>query len=147
MVSRLVSLTALLILCYLVDSGDGIECYQCNSYKDALCGDPFTFQDGKKEVKSGTSYLKPCIVPQFLTGKNVSMFCRKIYQNIRNEVSVIRKCGWIQDDKGRECYTTVMEDHNTEVCHCKQSRCNSANVHFVSLIGGVLFYIVLRLLI
>merc|ERR1712080_379516 len=73
--SRIVLPAVLLVLCSLVDTGDfqsapvpagngDISCYQCNSYEDALCGDPFSFEDGKKEVKSGDNYLKPCVVPE-----------------------------------------------------------------------------------
>merc|ERR1711892_247068 len=46
---------------------------------------------------------------------------------IRDDDRVIRSCGWIPDDKGRDCYTTVFEEYNTLVCACKEEGCNGAN--------------------
>ena len=57
-----------------------LKCYQCNSYEDALCADPFFHdelgQDGKQVAKSGNDFLDEC--PS--DGKDYK-FCRKIYQN------------------------------------------------------------------
>jgi len=134
--SKLVFPAALLVLCCLIDSGAGIKCYQCNSYEDALCADPFRFEDGDKEVKSGTTFLKDCVVP---AGGNAStvFFCRKLYQNVRGDERVIRSCGWIPDHrKDRNCYTTVLEEYNTEVCACdNEDGCNSADMRSMSLVA------------
>merc|ERR1712140_34778 len=54
-------------------------------------------------------------------------YCRKIYQIIRDKESVVRSCGWEEDKVERECYTTVLEEYNTEVCSCKEDGCNSAD--------------------
>merc|ERR1711962_665848 len=156
--SRLVLPAVLLVLCSLVDTGSGdgqIQCYQCNSYEDALCDDPFKFEDGKKEVKSGDNYLKPCVLPEGKT-INGTMFCRKLYQNVRSDVGVIRSCGWIHDEKskhhlgeeaGRDCYTTVLEEYNTEVCECYEDGCNSATMSSMSVSVAILSSVVLGYLI
>ena len=39
----------------------------------------------------------------------------------------MRTCGWEEDPKGNECYTTVLEEYNTEVCSCSENECNSAD--------------------
>lgn len=161
--SRLVLPAVLLVLCSLVDTGSGdgeILCYQCNSYEDALCDDPFNFEDGKKEVKSGNNYLKPCVVPEDkkdeLKALNTTMFCRKLYQNVRSDIRVIRSCGWIHDEKskwnlgneaGRDCYTTVLEEYNTEVCECYEDKCNSATMSSMSVSVAILSSVVLGYLI
>ena len=45
---------------------------------------------------------------------------------VRGDVRIIRGCGYEEDPKGRDCYTTVLEEYNTEVCACKEDGCNSA---------------------
>merc|ERR1712080_439000 len=127
--SRLVFPAALLLLFCLVDSGAGIKCYQCNSYEQALCADPF-FHSDNGEAKSGREFLDDC--PADTADKK--HFCRKIYQNVRGDVRVIRSCGWVPDSKGRECYTTVLEEYNTEVCACDKDECNPASLSSISVI-------------
>ena len=48
--------------------------------------------------------------------------------SVRDDVRIIRGCGYIPDEKGRECYTTVLEEYNTEVCACDTDGCNSASM-------------------
>lgn len=131
--SRLVFPVALLLLFCFVDSGEGIKCYVCNSYEHALCADPFFHLDGNdpenKEAKSGSDFEQDC--PADSAGK--THFCRKIYQNVRGDERVIRSCGWVEDSRGRECYTTVLEEYNTEVCACKEGLCNTASVSTMSV--------------
>ena len=47
-----------------------------------------------------------------------------------NEASVIRTCGKSVTEKYpvNECYTTVLEEYNTEVCSCSEDGCNSASM-------------------
>lgn len=45
---------------------------------------------------------------------------------VRGDERVIRGCGYEVDPRGRDCYTTVLEEYNTEVCACKEDGCNSA---------------------
>ena len=58
---------------------------------------------------------------------------------VRDEESVIRTCGKEEDTKDRDCYTTVLEEYNTEVCSCKEDLCNSAtSVSAASVAASVL---------
>merc|ERR1712020_870714 len=132
--SKLVFPLTILLLGTLVHSGSGIKCYQCNSYEDALCADPFFHdelsQDGKPLAKSGDDFLDECPTD----GKDYK-FCRKIYQNVRGDERVIRSCGWIPDSKSRTCYSTVLEEYNTEVCACEGDGCNTAATSSISVIA------------
>lgn len=116
--------TLFLVLC-LVDSGSSIKCHQCNSYDDYHCADPFYYPDAPDKPKTD-KFLLDC------PSDDKDYFCRKIYQNVRGDVRVIRGCGYIKDDKDRECYTTVLEEYNTEVCSCDTDGCNSASMFQVS---------------
>merc|ERR1712037_989714 len=74
--SKLVFPLTLLLLATIIDSGSGLNCYQCNSYEDALCADPFYHEgDGVNPgpAKSGDDFLKPC--PADTADKE--FFCRK----------------------------------------------------------------------
>ena len=52
---------------------------------------------------------------------------------------MIRTCGKEEDTKDRDCYTTVLEEYNTEVCSCKEDLCNSAtSVSAASVAASVL---------
>jgi len=103
--------TAFLVLC-LVETGSSIKCHQCN---------PFYYEDSPDKPKT-MEFLQDC--PADTADR--TYFCRKIYQNVRGDERVIRGCGYEEDPKGRECYTTVLEEYNTEVCACKDDGCNSA---------------------
>jgi len=59
--------------------------------------------------------------------------CRKIYQDVRGDVRVIRSCAWEKnpkkDDPENNCYKTVMEEYNTYVCTCNDEKlCNGASL-------------------
>merc|ERR1719431_1868598 len=115
-------------------------CYQCNSYEDPLCADPF-YHNAEYEKpypertpKSENSFEKECD-PDTAEKKH---FCRKIVQTVRGDTRVIRSCGWVEDEKDRACYTTVLEEYNTEVCSCKEGDlCNGATGFSVSILATV----------
>jgi len=150
--SKLVFPAALLVLLSLIQSGlseDGatfdvqegsgfvdskdfnqrssLQCHQCNSYTDAHCGDPFYHADDALKTPKTMDFLKDC--------EEGETFCRKIYQNVRGDERVIRSCGSIKDEREgdgadgfRKCYTTVLEEYNTEVCQCDSEGRNSGNL-------------------
>lgn len=70
----------------------------------------------KQGLKLTTFYRKDKILSAFLT---ISVL-------VRGDERIIRGCGYEEDPKGRDCYTTVLEEYNTEVCACKDDGCNSA---------------------
>lgn len=117
--------TVILLLC-LVETGSGLKCHICNSYDNYHCGDPFYYPDHPEKPKTN-KFLTDC--PQ---DGNDYTFCRKIYQKVRGDVRIIRGCGYIEDEKKRDCYTTVLEEYNTEVCSCKEEGCNSASMSQLS---------------
>jgi len=125
--------TIFLVLC-LIDTGSSIQCHQCNSYDQVHCNDPFYYDDtpvnpdGTRQPKTD-AFLKDCPAD----GK--TYFCRKIYQNVRGDTRVIRGCGYeTEGDKKTDsnCYTTVLEEYNTEVCACNTDGCNSASMYKIS---------------
>jgi len=142
--SRQVFPAALLLLFCLVDSGAGLKCYQCNSYEHALCADPFHFDD-TGEAKSGNEFLLDCPKNEPATDDKPAKnyFCRKIYQNVRGDERVIRSCGYVEDERKRACYTTVLEEYNTVVCACggnpkrpdEKDGCNSAYTSSISVMA------------
>jgi len=115
----------------LVAVGYAIKCHQCNSHNDEICGK----YDENGVYLGGQDTLKEC------TGGET--YCRKILQVVRDEESIIRTCGsaehrkagedeaYSPSKKGGFCYTTVMEEYNTEVCTCDPSfdedGCNGAS--------------------
>jgi len=128
--SKLVYPAVLLLFC-LIHAGSSLSCFQCNSFNNDTCGDPF-FGDGNdlKRAKE-QSFLKECPT-------DTRYFCRKIYQNVRGEERVIRNCGSERDEKDRDCYTTVLEEYNTKVCQCdNDDGCNSGNMFQVSTMAIV----------
>merc|ERR1711935_937334 len=112
---KLVISAAVFLVLTFIESGDSLKCYQCNSYVDANCADPFFYAE-EADKKPEDRVMKD---PSMLTD------CP--------EDRVIRSCGWIPDDKGRDCYTTVLEEYNTLVCACKEEGCNEANGFSVSM--------------
>lgn len=114
----------LALVVFIAAQGEALDCYQCSSYTDSHCADPFFFEndDGTKVPKTPT-FLQPC--PARDDGKEYTM-CRKIFQNVRGEERVIRTCGYEEYKNEQECYTTVLEEYNTYVCGCKEDGCNGA---------------------
>eukprot|EP00092_Neocalanus_flemingeri_P021356 GFUD01023149.1.p1 GENE.GFUD01023149.1~~GFUD01023149.1.p1 ORF type:complete len:143 (-),score=9.51 GFUD01023149.1:1892-2320(-) len=130
--SKLVFPAALLVLLCLIDTGSSvIQCHQCNSYEQAHCGDPFYHVDDVEKKPKTTDFLKDC------PDDGEEYFCRKIYQNVRGDERVIRSCGYIKDERERDCYTTVLEEYNTLVCQCTTDGCNSASMYKVSTVAVV----------
>jgi len=104
----------------LVAVGYAIKCHQCNSHVNPECA---KYDDSGAYIGQGT--IKECPAGE--------KYCRKILQVVRDEESIIRTCGSEEHRKAEEdigyspkkpggfCYTTVMEEYNTEVCTCDPS--------------------------
>jgi len=103
----------ILVLALTFSVGNALQCHVCNSLEQPDCNrydDEGNFQ-GSFESECGIG----------------DTFCRKIYQMIRDEESVVRSCGSAEHPQGKECYTTVLEEYSTEVCSCTEDNCNSAD--------------------
>ena len=104
----------ILVLAVTFSLGNALECHVCSSAVDTDCN---------KYDEEGNflgNFKQTCPAGQ-------DTYCRKIYQIIRDQESVVRSCGWEADKVVRECYTTVLEEYNTEVCSCQEDGCNSAD--------------------
>lgn len=123
--------TLLLVAIFLGQEVTGLKCHQCNSYDEALCDDPFydLSEDGKEKLPKTLDFLKECP-----NDSNEYTLCRKTYQKVRDDVRIIRSCGWI-DYKGEKdtCYKTVLEEYNTMVCSCETEGCNGGSSMGVSV--------------
>merc|ERR1739838_483091 len=106
-------------------SGEAIKCHQCTSYTDAGCGDPFGL----------TTEAAACPAD---TAEKVH-FCRKIFQNVRSDVQIIRSCGHEKytnlAGEPKDEYTTVLEEYNTFVTTCFDDGCNGSPTLKVSMIS------------
>merc|ERR1712183_503042 len=81
--------------------------------------DEFLLSDGKPIVRE---FYTDC--PN--DGRNYT-FCRVITQNVKEEVSIIRECGYIAKTGSDICYkteTSQQDEYNTKVCECFQDGCN-----------------------
>jgi len=137
-------LTFALSMFLAFDFGEGIKCHVCNGVTDAGCADPFGSVDESGKLVVETAFEKDCDDAQVKTESGIPStvkphMCRKIYQDVRGDVRVIRGCAWeeytrIGEEKSKSdtCYKTVMEEYNTYVCTCTKDGCNGAKVTQVS---------------
>ena len=86
-------------------------------------------------LSSSSSCRRPASMKQIKQGLKLTSFYHKdhifpayshYFVLVRGDERVIRGCGYEEDPKGRDCYTTVLEEYNTEVCMCNEDGCNSA---------------------
>ena len=73
---------------------------------------------GNKDQPKTREFIEPC------PNDGKEYFCRKIYQNVRGDVRIIRSCGY--EKYKNDCYKTVLEEYNTYVCQCDEDGCNGA---------------------
>lgn len=127
MMISLITVTILFVL--TLNPTDALSCYQCSTVTDPDCADPI-----KTNMMATTC-------PQ---DKEYTI-CRRIHQEVRGNVTVIRNCGWIENEN--ECYTTRLDEFNTLVCQCKEDMCNNAMKGMVLstmlTIIGVIYYLVI----
>jgi len=105
-------LTFALSMFLAFELGEGIKCHVCNGEKG--CDDPYLEHNGQTITKD--EKLVECPATDDM--------CRKIYQNVRDEVKIFRSCASEryarigEDPQQNTCYKTVMEEYNTYVCTC-----------------------------
>jgi len=135
-------LSVAVVFMALVTSSLGLNCYQCNSMSDPNCGDvpkPFaTHANGVATVRSDVG-MEPKACPA------ESTMCRKIDQQVRGHISVIRTCGveekYLMSDTAKanplDEYNTVLQEYATEVYNCREEGCNGSpnlKISFLALL-------------
>merc|ERR1739842_138668 len=125
--NSLITVIALFFLKLIPSSS--LSCYQCSTVTDPDCVDPI-----KTNMMATT-----CPKDKEYT------ICRRIHQEVRGNVTVIRNCGWIENEN--ECYSTRLDEFNTLVCQCKENMCNTANkavvMSTILIISGLFHHLVL----
>lgn len=126
------------------DFGEGLSCNICNGYEEKKCDDPFGTYADNGDLSEHTEFRMDCGSKEAKDKQGIPpgvtpTMCRKIYQDVRGDVRVIRGCAWeeytrIGETKSKKtaCYKTVMEEYNTYVCTCEGNNCNGAKITQVS---------------
>lgn len=111
-------------LVVIVPSVVSLKCWDCNSYFNDRCGDPF---DPTLFDKVDCSQVKP----SHLQG-NTTQFCRKTRQIINDRTTIIRGCGYIADDSiDKACIKlSGSSDATRMLCSCSKEACNGATIQF-----------------
>jgi len=104
--------------------GSALDCFECNSYTDAACGDEFN----ENSTALLTSFKITCA--EEYNGQKVKPFCRKTIMDVyvANSVRIQRDCGYqMRESTGYDCYQKRSEDYVVNVCQCEDDLCNGAN--------------------
>lgn len=136
-----------LIFCCFVAVSSAIHCFDCNSYNDPACADPFKNSTSLTTVDCDTKSH-----PQHIDVR--STFCRKITQRGRNqhqlsyqqlkrfycfivngEIRVIRTCGYIEgrSNKNKCERISISNANEMRYCECDANLCNSAKSHKIEI--------------
>ncbi|EAT37771.1 AAEL010260-PA [Aedes aegypti] len=120
-------LASVLLLSFVVQRGDAIRCFTCNSADDSMCSydkPPNDMMVDCDTHKDGNKYT----------------FCRKIVQSIEFSVNnlppdtrIIRGCGWDESSYKGKCYQRSGFGGRQEVCACYEDGCNGASSVQVTL--------------
>ncbi|CAL4172854.1 unnamed protein product [Meganyctiphanes norvegica] len=132
------SVLSWVIFITIMATSSTLKCYNCNSFNDTACADPFRGESSAVQ----TAFLEECQNTTEDGTKDVVPFCRKVSMHINDaHTRIKRDCGYKRRE-GHECYQKRAEDYTTNVCQCDHDMCNGANSHaFVSVlvIFGALF--------
>ncbi|XP_046370015.1 uncharacterized protein LOC124144578 [Haliotis rufescens] len=101
-----------LAVCLFIQKGLAIECFICNSY---LHGDDCRNLPEEKQYM----YKQRC---DFLEGNKTYTVCRKMVQELPDEVRIIRQCG----SMGKPGCIARSGTRGVRIryCHCGESLCN-----------------------
>jgi len=106
-----------LVVILSVQSGEALECHQCNSgkeYNQPDCADNFD-----PDVV-GDTYLSVC------PDDAEYIVCRKIKQDVDGEVRVVRSCGTAYDPEKTCVDRTGSDGIKVSYCECTDDGCNAA---------------------
>lgn len=106
---------AAFVLAFTVYTSEGIQCFQCNSFYNSSCADPFN-ETSQILIQS---YLKEC--------PSESTYCRKTDQTVRDNSRTVRQCGVIEDQMN--CHEKVgSKTLRAHYCTCNsKDGCNSSS--------------------
>jgi hypothetical protein len=108
------------------------------------CDDPFGHYAENGDLINPDTFVSDCddaaIKKKYGIPDGGDTMCRKIYQDVRGDIRVIRGCAWEEytrlgekESQKNICYKTVMEEYNTYVCTCdNEEGCNGAKITQVS---------------
>merc|ERR1712045_71045 len=136
------SLTVLgsLVLLSMATSTLGIKCFSCNSHYDRNCADPFNNYTSELVNCDQEDHRMTHLPLKNDTTRHSANSCRKTIQIVKDEMRIIRSCGWLPNPESladRECFTrtgthSVMVHH----CVCKEDGCNG--VASIAITGTLL---------
>ncbi|KAG6796074.1 hypothetical protein HZU73_08714 [Apis mellifera caucasica] len=106
-----------------IQSGSALQCWDCASNTNPLCGDPMNVTD-----HHGIFHVKTCESGIYDTSRKI---CRKIVKRENGERVVIRQCSTPNVDEADivdgPCSATAISTRNLIECYiCSTDLCNSA---------------------
>ncbi|CRK99445.1 CLUMA_CG012612, isoform A [Clunio marinus] len=140
--------TFALIVIGIAPKVSGLKCYECNSFNNTDCLDPFVHSNAEgfyneclpinKDIKSITNEVETV----------EARWCRKLTQNVYGKIRIIRSCGFINETEQSEnvdksCYKSAFTSHVSSIyCACAEDGCNYAThnipVNFLFLITSLI---------
>ncbi|RWS27477.1 hypothetical protein B4U80_08080 [Leptotrombidium deliense] len=109
----------------LITAVSAIHCWDCNSFINAGCGDPF---------RNSSFAIKDCNHRDVhkLSVYGEAKFCRKIVQKVDKHLRVVRDCGWLDEDISIKSHLGPGECVKrsgtfsvlVQYCTCNTDKCN-----------------------
>merc|ERR1719295_416907 len=124
--AKIVFPSIFLIFICLFENSSCIQCFQCNSYVDADCDDPFPLPRGR-------AYLDHC--PD--DDNENEYFCQKMVYKENYVHRLQRSCQHIRQDQSYYglCHDTIIDGQYALICECEEDACNSGSQLEISLIS------------
>lgn len=104
---------------------NGTFCYQCNSYVNPSCGDPFRSHFFYRNVINCTEEAEK----RHINLTNIVPFCRKNKQIVNETVRIIRDCGFYRgrENEHERCIRRAGSENIKQWnCACEDDFCNGS---------------------
>ncbi|CAG9810425.1 unnamed protein product [Chironomus riparius] len=115
----------LIIFIYLIKNTTSTSCYQCNSYINPSCGDPFRSHFFVRNVVNCTEEAER----RHINLTDSKTFCRKNIQIVDETVRIIRDCGFYHgraNEQERCVRRFGSENIKLWNCACDEDYCNGS---------------------